>query len=122
MVPRTDARGYTNTMPQVFSFSRMTSFEQCARRYRYRYLDGVKEGFRSVEAFMGQQVHEALEWLYGSCQSNDQPTADQAVAHYCATWDAELASTPVPVRVVRDGESIEQYRRMGAQLVADFSP
>ena len=42
---------------QVYSYSRITTFEQCARRFRYRYVDGIKEAFRGVEAFMGQQVH-----------------------------------------------------------------
>src|SRR5688572_3505192 len=39
--------------PAAYSFSRITTFEQCARRFRYRYLDKVKEAFDSVEGFMG---------------------------------------------------------------------
>jgi RecB family exonuclease len=68
----------------TYSFSRITTFEQCARRFRYRYLDGVKEAFHGVEAFMGQRVHEVIEWLFNACIAQrgtarcPRPTASSA--------------------------------------------
>jgi putative RecB family exonuclease len=103
-----------------FSYSRMTTFEQCARRYRYRYLDQIREGFTSIEAFMGSRAHGAIEWLWRERQQGRCPDARAAVARYCDDWDREYAAAPVPVKVVRDGEQAETYRRMGAEMVADY--
>jgi len=107
-------------IPDPFSFSRVTTFEQCARRYRYRYLDGVQEGFDSIESFMGRQVHATIEWLYGERDKGAKPRADEAVSWYCASWDAAIAAGPRLVRVVKDGAPLEGYRRSGAEMLTRF--
>ena len=106
--------------PDTLSYSRVTTFEQCPRRYRYRYLDGVQEGFDSIEAFMGRQVHSTIEWLYEERRSARQPQANAAVAKYCEIWDRELVSARRPVRIIKDGTPLEGYRRAGADMVARF--
>jgi len=116
--PAAESRVAETTTP--YSFSRVTTFEQCARRYRYRYLDGVQEGFDSVESFMGRQVHAAIEWLYGEREKGRKPRADEAVAWYCASWDAGIAAGPRLVRVVKDGAPLEGYRRSGAEMLSRF--
>jgi putative RecB family exonuclease len=103
-----------------FSFSRITTFEQCPRRYRYRYLDGVREAFRGVEAFMGQQVHAAIEWMHTERMAGRRPTSAEAVSFYCECWDRDLAAEGARVRVIRKGMEVESYRRRGAELVASF--
>ena len=105
---------------EPYSFSRITTFEQCPRRYRYRYLDGVQEGFDSVEAFMGRQVHATIEWLYEERRPDRMPRAEEAVAKYCEQWDREITSGRRPVRVIKDGTPLEGYRRAGADMVARF--
>lgn len=111
-----------NAMPatHVYSYSRVTTFEQCARRYRYRYVDGVKEGFRGIEGFMGQQVHAAIEWLHAERAASRQPSAEEAVRRYCDLWDRDRAESKAPVKVIKEGLEAEHYRRMGADLVSDF--
>jgi putative RecB family exonuclease len=103
-----------------YSFSRVTTFEQCARRYRYRYLDGVQEGFDSVESFMGRQVHAAIEWLYGEREKGRKPRAEETVSWYCASWDSGIAAGPRLVRVVKEGAPLEGYRRSGAEMLSRF--
>jgi putative RecB family exonuclease len=105
---------------EPYSFSRVTTFEQCPRRYRYRYLDGVQEGFDSVESFMGRQVHATIEWLYGERDKGRKPAADETVEWYCASWDAAIAAGPRLVRVVKDGAPLEGYRRSGAEMLSRF--
>lgn len=49
----------------VFSDSRLSTFEQCPLKYKYQYIDKFKvKAAKTVEAFMGSCVHEALEKLY----------------------------------------------------------
>lgn len=104
----------------TYSFSRITTFEQCARRFRYRYLDGVKEAFQGVEAFMGQCVHETLEWLFEQRESGRARSAEDAVRHYCETWDRRLRESTRVVRVVKNGTVLESYRKNGARMVESF--
>ena len=103
-----------------FSFSRMTTFEQCARRYRYRYLDGVKEAFQSVEAFMGTTAHSTLEWLWTERLAGREPRLEDAVGYYCAEWDRTIGASRAPIKVIRRDTQLESYRRNGADMVADF--
>ena len=104
----------------LYSFSRVSTFEQCARKFRYRYLDQVKEAFDSIEAFMGRQVHETIEWLFGAREQSSPPTAAQAVSRYCERFDADIAGAPRAVRVIKRDETVEAYRRTGAEIVTRF--
>lgn len=104
----------------LYSFSRISTFEHCARKFRYRYLDQVKEAFDSIEAFMGRQVHETIEWLFGGRSESGRPTATQAVARYCEMFDAQIARAARSVRVIKRDETVEAYRRTGAEIVSRF--
>jgi len=48
----------------VYSNSRIETFEQCPRKYKFRYLENIKTGTEGVEAYVGKRVHETLEKLY----------------------------------------------------------
>ncbi len=105
---------------KVYSFSRISTFEQCARRFRYRYIDGVKEAFESVESFMGRCVHETIEWLFVERDRGKTHDEAAAVARYCDIWDRAVRSSARIIKVVRAGADAESYRRTGAELVARF--
>lgn len=104
----------------AYSFSRISTFEHCARKYRYRYLDQIREAFDSIEAFMGRQVHETVEWLFSRAGHEDRPTAAQTLSRYCEHWDARIAAAPRAVRVVKRDETAEMYRRTGAEILNRF--
>lgn len=105
---------------EIFSFSRVTTFEQCARRYRYRYVDGVREGFQSIEAFMGQQVHAAVEWMFQEKSAGRVPRTEDVVRQYTAAFDRGHAEARSALKVIRQGSVVEDYRRSGAEMLADF--
>ncbi len=106
--------------PVKYSFSRISTFEQCARRFRYRYLDGIKEGFRGVEAFMGQQVHATVEWLYNERDAGRVRPLEEAVKYYCDTWDAETGKSRARIRVINRNQSLIDYHRTGAEMISRF--
>ena len=108
------------TGAETFSFSRVTTFEQCARRYRYRYVDGVREGFQSIEAFMGQQVHAAVEWLFRERGTGRSPRVEEVVQHYTTGFDQGAAAARGDQKVIKQGTLEEDYRRSCAEMVADF--
>ncbi|MFQ5353255.1 MAG: RecB family exonuclease [Candidatus Binatia bacterium] len=107
-------------MPEVrYSFSRISQFSQCPRRFRYRYIDGVKEAFQSVEGFVGQRVHATIEWLYLERVAGREPDSREAVTWYCDDWDRAILGAQT-VRVVRGVDSLESHRRRGAELVDSY--
>lgn len=103
-----------------YSFSRVSTFDQCARRFRYRYLDGVKEGFQGIEAFMGRQIHATVEWMFNERDDGRLRTLKEAVEYYCDVWDRETANSRARIRVIKTGESVSGYHRRGADMVASF--
>lgn len=105
---------------ETFSFSRVTTFEQCARRYRYRYVDGVREAFQSIEAFMGQQVHAAVEWLFQEKGQGRVRRVDEAVKFYSASFDRDWTGARGGLKVIKKDTRMEDYRRSGAEMLADF--
>ncbi len=108
------------TGAETFSFSRVTTFEQCPRRYRYRYVDGVREAFQSIEAFMGQQVHAAVEWLFEQKGGGRVPPVAEAVQYYSAGFDRACEQARGSLKVIKQGTRVEDYRRSGAEMLADF--
>jgi putative RecB family exonuclease len=105
---------------ETFSFSRVTTFEQCARRYRYRYVDGVREAFQSIEAFMGQQVHGAVEWLFTERGEGRLPRVDEAVKFYLESFDRGCMEARSGLKVIKKGTVVEDYRKSGAEMLRDF--
>lgn len=108
------------TALDTFSFSRVSTFEQCARRYRYRYVDGVREAFQSIEAFMGQQVHAAVEWMFHERGAGREPRVEDAVRWYSASFDRAYGEARASLRIVKQRTALEDYRRSGAEMLADF--
>ncbi|MGB9006645.1 MAG: PD-(D/E)XK nuclease family protein [Candidatus Aminicenantales bacterium] len=51
-------------MPE-YSNSQLGKFEDCPLRYWLIYVDRIRRVAVSVEAFLGQRFHEAMQWLYG---------------------------------------------------------
>jgi ATP-dependent helicase/DNAse subunit B len=50
----------------TFSFSQVSSYLQCPRKYQFHYLNQLKakEFETSYELLLGSLVHQTLEWLY----------------------------------------------------------
>jgi len=40
-----------------FSFTRIGNLESCKLQYKYNYIDGLRTGMKTIEAFLGSRVH-----------------------------------------------------------------
>ncbi len=107
----------TPTPSNLFSFSRLKTFAQCPLRYRYRYLQGMREAFRSIEAHLGMVVHDVLEWLYQERAEGGDPGQGEALRRFDGQWQERWTDD---VAIVRVGDSPEVYSRRGRELVASF--
>ncbi len=73
-----------------YSQSRIAAYENCPQQYKLRYLDRIKPlgSKESVEAFLGQRVHEALEKLYKELLLSKENSLEELLAYYRERWQA----------------------------------
>ena len=105
------------TPSNLYSFSRLKTFNQCPLRYRYRYLQGLKEAFRSIESYLGNAVHDVLEWLYVERDQDDSPESERMLEKFAAQWTEGWDDN---VAIVRTADDAEKYLRLGREMLARF--
>ena len=71
----------------IFSHSRLSSFEQCKLKYKFRYLDKIIPDIeKTIESHLGTVVHSSLEWLYNQVKQNKIPTINELINNYAENW------------------------------------
>jgi ATP-dependent helicase/DNAse subunit B len=77
----------------VYSFSQLQLFQQCPRKYQYKYVDQIKEKEfeSSPDLILGHSVHKALENLYNNINVFKIPTIEQVVSDFSNIWNQEIA-------------------------------
>jgi len=103
---------------ETYSHSRLSSFEDCPRRYQYRYLWKLPSATESIEGFVGKRVHEVLERLYQATGRGHVPSLPQVIDRYRQLFDD--AYDPERVTIVRAECSLAYYRDLGAQCLENF--
>jgi putative RecB family exonuclease len=101
----------------IYSHSRLSTYEKCPLQYRYRYLDRIQRDTQSIEAYLGQRVHEVLETLYRDLRTSTAPSLDALLALYHRRWNEEFSGK---VTIVRTELGAEHYRRAGEECVTKF--
>jgi putative RecB family exonuclease len=86
-------------------------------RYRYRYLQGIKEAFRSIESFLGNTVHDVLEWMYAErdrgSTTDESTTLEKFASLWSSTCDGDVA-------IVRVDDNEESYLKLGREMLIRF--
>ena len=73
-----------------FSYSQLSTFNNCQQQYKIIYLDGNRKKHESIEAFIGKRVHETLEWLYNDKNMiKSYITFDSICENYDKKWSKE---------------------------------
>ncbi len=102
----------------VYSHSRLSSFEQCPLKYKYAYIDKLPRDRRpTIEAFMGNRVHEAMEKLYQDVSRARPPAIEELADFFQRRWDD--AWTPEIIIVKQDYDA-GHYRRVGERCLRDY--
>ncbi|MCK4968808.1 MAG: PD-(D/E)XK nuclease family protein [Candidatus Aenigmarchaeota archaeon] len=102
----------------VYSHSRLACFEQCAFKFKLKYLDNIKkEGETSIEAFMGTIVHEILEKLYKDFKFDKLNTLETLIKKYNREWKKRISDK---VKVVRKEYDSENYRKLGEKYITNY--
>lgn len=102
---------------QVYSASRLSTYESCPRQYRFRYIDRIPRVEQSIEVYLGLRVHDVLSALYRQLQLGDEPCLADVLQEYHRQWGQHWHNR---VKIVKRGRSIEQYRQFGERCLVNY--
>jgi len=102
----------------LYSHSRLSSFEDCPRKFHFRYVLQMPQETEGIEAFVGKRVHEVLERLYVFVGRDQVPSLPKVIARYHALFDEHFDADRV--RIVKSGVDVEHYRRLGAECLSNY--
>ncbi len=101
----------------AYSHSQLETYENCPFKYRLQYIERIRSGRKSVEAFMGNTVHAALEKLYRDVMMSRCPDIGELSDYYLDLWDKTYSGD---IFVVRGDYGPEDYRGTGLRCVRDY--
>jgi putative RecB family exonuclease len=102
----------------VYSHSRLSAFENCPRKFQYRYLWKLPAESESIEGFVGKRVHEVLERLHRVAGPAGVPSLPKVVRRFQQLFaDAYDAAR---VRIARAGTPLDFYRAIGERCLANY--
>jgi RecB family exonuclease len=106
------------SVSELFSHSRLASFEDCPKKYEFRYVLKIPRETEFIEGFVGKRVHEVLERLYIATGRGHVPTLPQVLHRYGALFDESY--DPVRVHIVREETSVGDYRENGERSLSNY--
>lgn len=101
----------------MYSNSRIEAFEQCPRKYKFRYVDNLRMDTEGIEAFVGKRVHEALEKLYKDLKYTKLNSLEDLLAFYETEWEKNWHSK---VRIVRPGITAGHFFALGQECIKTY--
>lgn len=99
------------------SHSKLSTFEQCPQKYKFGYIDKIDTGIKSIEAFMGDMVHRALEKLYKDLKFEKLNTEQDLVDFYHEEWEKHWEDS---ILVVKKQYTKDNYKDKGERMIRDY--
>ena len=101
----------------IYSHSRLSTFEQCPLRFRYRYIDKIKpEIEKSIEAHLGGAVHNTLEWIYNNVEELTMKI-DEIIEKFTEEW---LKESSDDLLIVKKDLTPRDYFNKGVQFLIHY--
>jgi len=102
----------------TFSNSRLSSFEQCKLKYKFRYIDKIIPDIeKTIESYLGNMVHDTLEWLYIQVKKETIPSIDEVIVYYAEHWQKNYEEK---IPIVRKDITLKDYFNKGVQYLIDY--
>jgi len=70
--------------PLAFSYSKLSMYTECPLKYKFKYLDKIKEEPKSYFAF-GNSIHKALEFLH-AVSNPPFPSIEEVLESFKKQW------------------------------------
>ena len=101
-----------------YSHSRLSTFENCPRKFQFRYIDKIRTEREGVEAFVGRRVHEILERLYHHLARHDRPPSlAQVQDRFRKDWQVQWHDA---IDIVRLEYDAEWYQNLGLRCLENY--
>jgi putative RecB family exonuclease len=100
-----------------YSHSKLSTFEQCPQKYKFRYIDGIEPPQRTIELFLGDLVHQTLQKLYRDLQTGKLNHLDEVLAYYREQWEANYSPE---IRIVRTRKTTGSYLESGQRMIESY--
>jgi len=101
----------------IYSNSRLSTFEQCPLKYRFRYIEKIPSQIQSIESHLGSIVHDSLEWLYLEVKKGDTPAISELIEFYSKKWEEDYNPETL---IVNHGLAEEDYFNKGVKFLIDY--
>lgn len=102
----------------IYSHSKLSSYETCPYQYKLKYVDKVKVDIpTTIEAFMGNMVHQALEKLYQNKKFKQDISLDFLLKFYLELWEEKYTSD---ILIVKEGMTSQNYKLMGEEYLINY--
>ena len=102
----------------TFSHSRLASFEDCPRKFKYRYILKIPSETEGIEGYVGKTVHDVLERLYVAANKGQVPSFPRVIARYQQLFDDGYDEKRI--RIVRRENPLHFYRELGEHCLANY--
>ena len=67
----------------VYYFSQLGLYQQCPKKYQFRYLDGLEKSFETTpDLLLGTSVHSSLERFYQQLNIYKKPQKSDLIEYF----------------------------------------
>ncbi len=102
----------------IYSHSKLSTFEQCQLKYKFKYIDELEPEIKqTIEGFLGNKVHEVLEYIHQSIANKFIPSLDQIIQLYITNWNKGINDN---IKIIRQDLNAEYYFNRGIRLLVDY--
>lgn len=104
----------------TYSNSRVSTFEQCPYKYKLQYIEKAEpEIENTIEAFMGDIVHQSLYDLYKRKKFQQKISKELLIKFYRDLWEKEY-SDDIKIVKASQGLTANNYKKMGEKFLEDY--
>jgi len=104
----------------TYSNSKISTFETCPYQYKLHYIDKIETEIpTTIEAFMGDLVHQTLELMYKNKKFKKRVEKKILIKFYRGLWDKEY-SDDILIAKEDEGLKANNYKKMGEQYISDY--
>lgn len=105
-------------MSKRYSYTRLNQFRTCPRQFKFNYIEkAAVEKPVGVEAFLGNQVHRALERLYKYKVNGRIQPLEEMLETYHAAWEGPDRDS---IKVTRENMAVDDYIAIGVKALRRY--
>lgn len=102
----------------VYSYSRLSIYEQCPLRFKYKYVEKLIPEFeRTIESHLGDIIHQTLEWFYIQIKERKIPAIEETVNYYSQKWEENYSPE---IKNIKEELTQGDYFNKGIKFLVDY--